>query len=147
MTFCRAALLSVLAWPGWAVAGEAEARFAVAAVVRPRATLEVLAAPAVVEVSERNVRQGFVDLEALYRVSSNDPRGFLLHLHPVAGYQGSVQVSGPGYDVELRQDCTALRQPAAVAARELALRIRVTLPRHVAAGRMPLPVSVSVTSL
>ena len=147
MRSCRGALLVILAWPSWAVAGEAEARFAVAAVVRPHATLEVLAAPATVEVSEGHLRRGFVELESLYRVSSNDPRGFLLHLHPVAGYQGSVRVSGPGYEIELQQDCTALRQPAAVPAREFALRFRVRLPKHVAAGRMPLPLSVSVTSL
>jgi hypothetical protein len=147
MRLCRAALFGVLAWPSWAIAGEVEARFAVAAVVQPRATLEVLAAPATVEVSEANLRRGYVELETRYRVSNNDPRGFLLHLHPVTGYQGSVQVSGLGTELELREDCTALRQPAAVQARELALLIRVRLPKHAAAGRMPVPLSISVTSL
>ena len=147
MRFRHAVLSAVLAWPSWVAAAEVETHFAVSAVVRPRATLEALAAPDMVEVSEGNVRRGYVDIETHYRVSNNDPRGFLLHLHPVAGYQGSVQVSGPGYDIELQQDCTALRQAAAVGARELALRIRVILPKHVAAGWMPLPLSVSVTSL
>jgi hypothetical protein len=147
MRFRRAALLAVLAWPSWAFAGEAEARFTVAAVVTPRATLELLAAPATVEISEGTLRRGYVDLETRYRVRNNDPRGFLLHLHPAAGYQGSVQVSGLGYEIELREDCVALRQPAAVQGRELALRVRVRLPESAAAGRMPVPLSISVTSL
>jgi len=144
---CIAALTLLAAIPLAADAGDVRANFVVSAVVPARASLEAATQPALLSVSEDDVARGYVDVAAAYRVRNNDPAGYLLRLVPLVGLTSAIEVSGLATRVVMREDVVEVTQPAALQARDLNLRFRLTLDPGATAGIYPLPVQVSVATL
>jgi hypothetical protein len=139
------ALLATI--PVAASAGDVRAAFAVSASVSARASLEAVVQPPVLAVSDEDVARGYVDVAAVYRVSNNDPAGYLLRLAPRAGLTSSIEVTGLASPVVMGQDVVEVTEPAALQARDLNLQFRFVLDPAVPAGVYPVPVLVSVTTL
>lgn len=139
------ALLATI--PVAASAGDVRAVFAVSASVPARASLEAVVQPPVLAVSDEDVARGYVDVAAVYRVSNNDPAGYLLRLAPRAGLTSSIEVTGLASPVVMGQDVVEVAEPAALQARDLNLQFRFVLDPAVPAGVYPVPVQVSVTTL
>jgi len=132
------AFWTLMIWSVLATAGEADGRFMVVASVTATARIEALAEPATIQVTERDLERGYVEFESTYRVRNNHPGGFLLHLHPLPGHEGSLSVITDG-------PCMELLQGAALQTRELPLRVRMDLDPAVRTGPMPLPLRVAAT--
>jgi hypothetical protein len=56
-----------------------------------------------VQVSQKDMQRGYVDVPAgtVYRVRTNDPRGYLLHFHHMGGPFSAVSISDGARQVEL----------------------------------------------
>lgn len=144
---CLAVLALLAAIPMAADAGDVRAIFAVSATVQARASLEAVVQPSALSVSEEDVARGYMDVDAIYRVSNNDPAGYLLRLAPLTGLTSSIEVDGLGSAVVMGQEVVEVTEPAAIQARDLNLRFRFVLDPAVPAGVYPMPVQVSVTTL
>jgi hypothetical protein len=123
-----------------------QSRFVVHAEVTPRATLEPVSA-ATIEVSAGDLQRGYVEPVALYRVRSNDPRGFLLQVRPRSVHAESVELAAVARPVVLGIDGVDVYHPWARGAQEVAVRVRVKLHDVTRPGRLALPVHVSVAAL
>jgi hypothetical protein len=144
---CIAALTLLAASPLAADAGDVRAAFVVSAVVPARASLEAVAQPAVLSVSEDDIARGYLEVAAVYRVRNNDPAGYMVRLAPRAGLTSMIEVSGLATDVVMREDVVEVTQPAALEARDLDLRFRLALDPGAIAGVYPMPLQVSVATL
>ena len=78
-------LLLMAVVPCVAAAGETRASFLVSATVLARASLESVSQPTTLSVSPEDVARGYLDVTAAYRVSSNDPSGYMVRLAPRTG--------------------------------------------------------------
>lgn len=123
-----------------------QSRFIVHAEVTPRTTIEPVSA-ATIEVSAADIRRGYVEPVARYRVRSNDPRGFLLQLRPRSVHAESVEFAAGARPVALGVDGVDVYHPWARGAQEVAVRVRVKLHGVTRPGRLALPVHVSVAAL
>ncbi len=139
------AFWTLMTWSVLATAGEADGRFMVVASVTATARIEALAEPATIQVTERDLERGYVEFESTYRVRNNHPGGFLLHLHPLPGHEGSLSVITEKGEWRVSSPCMELLQDAALQARELALRVRIDLDPAARTGSMPLPLRVVAT--
>ena len=133
--------------PAAAVAGEARTQFRVTAYVAARATLESVAQPAQVAVSAVDIERGYVDVAAVYRVSSNDPAGYLLRLAPLGGVAAAVEVSGLSSRVVLREESVDVMQPAALSPQRLAVTFRFVLDPAAVPGTYEWPVQLAAYTL
>ncbi len=139
------AFWTLVTWSVLATAGEADGRFMVVASVAATARLEALAEPGTIQVTERDLERGYVEFESTYRVRNNHPGGFLLHLHPLPGHEGSLSVITDEGEWRVNGSCMELLQDAALKPRELALRVRMDLDPAARTGSMPLPLRVAAT--
>lgn len=146
MRTCIAVSILLAAIPLAADAGEVRANFVVSAFVPARASLEAVAQPAQLSISEEDLRRGYIDVAAVYRVSNNDPAGYLLRLAPRAGLTSSIEVSGLETLVVTRDEVVEVTQPAALQPRDLSLRFRMTLDPAATSGVYPMPLLLSVAS-
>jgi hypothetical protein len=143
----RLALLAGALAPWTAVlADAASTRFSVSAQVAPRVVLQADSAVDSLAVSAADLERGELELELGYRVTSNDPRGFVLELAPRLGLHQAVAVQIDGTQAELtdtpleflQRDCGRC---------ELRIRYRVRLRAGLAPGDYPLPWQVRARSL
>jgi hypothetical protein len=139
------ALLAAI--PLAAEGGDVRASFAVSVVVPARASLETLAEPALLSVSEADVARGYVDVAALYRVRNNDPAGYLVRLAPRTGLTSTIEVSGLATDVVMRDEVVEVAQPASLQPLDLNLQFRLMLDPTATAGVYRMPLHVSVAAL
>jgi hypothetical protein len=142
-----AALIVVSAMPVAAVAGEARAQFTVTAHVTPRASIESIVQPEQFAVSAEDVDRGYVDLAAVYRVSSNDPAGYLVRLVPRVGLTRAIEVNGFASPVIVRDDVVDVSQPAALRPQDLRLSLRLLLDAAAVPGTYEWPVQLAAYAL
>jgi hypothetical protein len=126
MRRCLAALVLLSVMPV-AEAGEARAQFTVTAHVTARASLKGIVQPAQFAVSEADVDRGYVELSAVYRVSNNDPGGYVVRLVPRVGLTRAIEVTGLASPVVVREDVVDVSQPAALRPQDLRLGFRLLL--------------------
>jgi len=140
-------LLLLAAVPSVAAAGETRASFLVSATVLARASLETVSQPAMLEVSGDDVARGYLDVAAAYRVSSNDPSGYMVRLAPRTGLTRSVEVAGLATSIVMTDQVVEVIQPAARRPQRLDLRFRLVLAENAVPGTYAMPVQVSVATL
>ncbi len=140
-------LVPMVVMPGWIEADEASARLQVTARVSARTIIQALSEPATFTVSAHDLSRGFVDVAAVFRVSSNDPAGYVVQLAPRVGITSTVEVSGLASRVLMRDDVVEVLQPPAMRPQLLDLRFRLVLDPAVVPGTYDLPVRVAVASL
>ena len=140
-------VLLIATAPLVAGAGDSRAQFSVTATVSARASVEPLSQPALLSISADDVERGYVDVAAAYRVSSNDPSGYLMRLAPRIGLTRSVEVAGLSTPVVMTDQVVEVIQPAARRPQRLDLRFRLVLDEKAVPGTYAMPVQVSVTTL
>jgi hypothetical protein len=140
-------VLLVATTPLAAGAGELRTQFSVTATVSPRASVEPLSQPAQLSISRVDVERGYVDVAAAYRVSSNDPSGYLVRLAPRTGLTRAVEVVGLSTPIVMTDQSVEVIQPAALRPQTLALRFRLVLNDKAVPGTYAMPVQVSVSVL
>jgi hypothetical protein len=140
-------VLLVATTPLAAGAGELRTQFSVTATVLPRASLEHVSAPPTLSVSAADVERGYVDVAAAYRVSSNDPSGYMVRLAPRTGLTRSVEVAGLSSPIVMTDQVVEVVQPAARRPQRLDLRFRLVLDDSAVPGTYAMPVQVSVSTL
>lgn len=124
-----------------------QASFVVTAQVPPRATLQVVEQPALVEISEQDVARGYKDVAAHYQVESNTARGWLLRLAPRLGVAQQVEVRGLRSPVVLEDDAVEVHRPRALEPERLSLTYRFVLEPGTPPGSYQLPIHVSAAPL
>jgi hypothetical protein len=140
-------LLLLAAVPCVAAAGETRASFLVSATVAPRASLESVSQPATLSVSPDDIARGYLDVTAAYRVSSNDPSGYMVRLAPRTGLTRAVQVDGLSTPIVMTDQSVEVIQPAALRPQRLDLRFRLVLDENAVPGTYAMPVQLSVATL
>lgn len=130
-----------------ALAGQARASFTVSAIVPARVTLTALEQPSELEVSAADVERGYAEVDATYRVSHNDRRGYLLSLLPRQGLAREIEVQGLAVTLVMGDEPVEILQPEPPGAHQLALAFRFVLDPAVVPGRYPLPVLVDARPL
>jgi hypothetical protein len=98
-------------------------------------------------VSPGDVARGYLDVDAAYRVSSNDPSGYMVRLVPRIGLTSSVEVAGLSMPIVMTDQSVEVIQPAARRPQTLALRFRLVLNDDAVPGTYAMPVQVSVSVL
>jgi hypothetical protein len=119
----------------------------VTARVTARASIDSVAQPTQFTVSAGDVDRGYVDLAAVYRVSSNDPAGYVVRLAPRVGLTRAIEVTGFGSPVVVRDDVVDVSQPAALQPRELRLGFRLVLDEGALPGTYSWPVQLQTYAL
>ena len=140
-------LLLLAAVPCVAAAGETRASFLVSATVLARASLESVSQPTTLSVSPEDVARGYLDVAAAYRVSSNDPSGYMVRLAPRIGLTRSVEVAGLSTPIVMTDQVVEVIQPAALRPQRLDLRFRLVLGENAVPGTYAMPVQLSVATL
>lgn len=133
--------------PALAGAEQATASFRVSVVVPSHATLTVLEQPSRFTVSADDVERGYADVSVRYRVSHNDPRGYLLRLAPRPGGDWRVAVQGLSGEVVLEDQDIELMQAGAAGRQDFALGFRVLLDDSTRPGTYAMPVLITATPL
>lgn len=133
--------------PVVARAGEARSQIAVTAYVPPRASLERIVQPAQFSISRDDISRGFIDLAAVYRVSNNDPAGYVVRLAPRVGLTRAIEVTGLATRVVMADDVVEVSQPAALRPQELRLGFRLLFDGSAVPGTYDVPVVVAVRTL
>jgi hypothetical protein len=123
------------------------ASFIVSATVPPRATLQVVEQPALIQISEQDVQRGYKDVAARYRVESNTARGWLLRFAPRLGIAQQVEVQGLPAPVVLAADAVEVYRARAPEPERLSLQYRIVLEPATQPGSYELPIHVSATPL
>jgi hypothetical protein len=140
-------VLLVATTPLVAGAGELRTQFSVTATVAARASVEPLSQPAQLSISQVDVERGYVDVAAAYRVSSNDPSGYMVRLAPRIGLTRSVEVAGLSTPIVMTDQVVEVVQPAARRPQRLDLRFRLVLAENAVPGTYAMPVQLSVATL
>ena len=140
-------VLLVATTPLAAGAGDTRTQFSVTATVSPRASVEPLSQPAQLSISQVDVERGYVDVAAAYRVSSNDPSGYMVRLAPRIGLTRSVEVAGLSSPIVMTDQVVEVVQPAARRPQRLDLRFRLVLDESAVPGTYAMPVQLSVATL
>lgn len=138
-------LLAVL--PAVALAGNDGTHFQVSAQVLAHVSLTPLGAPDQITVTAKDVSKGFLDVAATYRVSSNDPRGYVLRFDALTGLADRIEVRGLGQPLTVGDLGVESLQSSTAPTQDYSLRIRIYLPAATAQGQYPLPLQVSATTL
>jgi hypothetical protein len=137
----------LMATPLVAGSGDLRAQFSVTAIVSPRASVEPLSQPAQLSISQVDVERGYVDVAAAYRVSSNDPSGYMVRLAPRVGLTRSVEVAGLSSPIVMTDQVVEVVQPAALRPQRLDLRFRLVLAENAVPGIYAMPVQLSAATL
>lgn len=130
-----------------AQAGRDQAQFTVSAVVPARVTLVAVDQPSELAISTEDVLRGYKDVAAMYRVSHNGRRGYLLSLSPRIGVTRQVEVQGLSAAIVIRGESVEIVQPGSPGSHELSLGFRFVLEADTVPGRYPLPVLVTAQPL
>lgn len=132
-------------------AGEGIARFSVGAFVQPVATLNVRAAPPVIEISPRDIERGYVEVlnPMELDVHSNSRNGYVLNVLPRTNLFTQVEVRGLDSRVELGPDggTVVQRWNPHQRRQQLSLTYRFMLNHGVQPGRYPWPVQLVIEPL
>lgn len=132
-------------------ASDSIVRFSVGALVRPIARLDVRSAPQVIEVSERDIQRGYVDVQqpVELEVQSNSRNGYVLNVLPRTNLFSQMQVRGLDSPAELGPDGGAVVQRWNTEERRrlLSLTYRFVLQQGVQPGSYPWPVQHDVAPL
>jgi hypothetical protein len=148
LLFCLACLAMINA-----VAAEAgSGTLAVTATVVKRATLQVLAQPASVLVTDADLARGYVEVPAPVQVAvqSNSPAGYMLVLAGQHDFVREVLMSGLDSDVQVGAHGGMIPQRSAgrgVLRRTLELKFRFVLAKNAQRGEHPWPLQLSVAPL
>jgi hypothetical protein len=130
-----------------AQARETSREFGVGAVVPPRASVAPIGLPSQLELTDADLKRGYKELTATWRVRANDRRGYLLTLKSRTGLAEHVEVGGLGRNVVLRQDAVTIHRPRIGPSEIVVLNFRFVLTVGAEAGTYPLPVEVDVSPL
>ena len=125
--------------------------FSVSVTVRAMANMEIKSAPAGLEISDADLRRGFIDVTqpTQLTVRSNSPNGFALEVLTVAAPMvESMVVEGLNSELALGADGGTIVQrwqhPQAV---NLSLKFRFELAPGLVAGNYPWPLRLTVRPL
>lgn len=152
----RAVIASALAALGISAmsAGAAadELRLAVRATIAKRATLQVLAQPSSVVITEQDIARGYVQVPGRAQVSirSNSPAGYMLVFASESDFVRHIRVSGLGHDVQIGAGGGVVPQRGAaqgVTQATLELGFRFELAPDARQGTFAWPVQLSVTPI
>lgn len=141
-------LTALVLVPFVAGADTQRAQLLVSAYVAPRTEVAAVTAPASVDLTATDLRQGYKDVAAVYTVSNNVARGYVVRFAARSGLTRSMEVRGLGVPIEVGAsgaDLARLNRP--VGADELQVTYRFYLAPAAREGRYPLPVSVSAAPL
>lgn len=130
-----------------AMAGETRARFAVTAYVVPHASIESYAQPSRFSVSAGDIERGYVDLAAVYRISSNGASGYVVRLAPRVGLTRAIEVSGLSSSVVVHDEVVEVSQPALRRPQDLRLSFRLLLGDAAIPGTYAWPVQLEAYAL
>lgn len=142
---------AVLMFPSAAGASESQ-KISVTATILKRASLQVLAQPATVVVTDADIARGYVDVQAPAHVAvqSNSQSGYLLEFASHGDFMKQIVVKGLRNDVQLSPAGGAVMQAAAnsgVTRTTLALGFRFLLSESTRTGTYPWPMRFSVSAL
>jgi hypothetical protein len=132
-----------------ALAGN-QVRLDVSATVLKRATLQTLAQPTSVLVTEGDIARGYVEVPspAQVAVRNNSRDGYLLMVASRGGFVRQLRVHGLGSDVQMGANGGFIRQPGGSVVRTvLDLGFRFELSDTAQPGVYAWPVQLSVTPL
>lgn len=120
----------------------------VRAVILPRVSLRVLAAPPALQVTQQDLANGYVDapVPLSLLVSSNTSRGVLLMFTSASDLVTHTRVSGPQGEVQLGSAGGALWVRDAQPRLHLALRFRFYLSAQTPPGSYAWPLMVAAES-
>jgi hypothetical protein len=119
----------------------------VSAYVTARASIDSDAQPTQFTVSAGDVDRGYLDLAAIYRVSSNDPAGYVVRLAPRVGLARAIEVTGLASPVVVRDDVVDVSQPAVLQPLDLRLSFRLLLDATAVPGTYSWPVQLQACTL
>jgi hypothetical protein len=119
----------------------------VSAYVTARASIDSDAQPTQFTVSAGDIERGYVDLAAVYRVSNNDPAGYMVRLAPRVGLTRAIEVTGLASSVVVRDDVVDVSQPAALRPQDLRLGFRLLLDDAAVPGTYSWPVQLQAYAL
>ena len=151
MVVIGASLVTGLVAAATVVAGEAYARFSVAAVVGPRATLAVRSQPAALVISAADVTRGYLDVTTPteVEVQSNTVEGYVLEF--VSGLDGvtALDVDGLDQPVRLAGDGGSVvgHWSSAQRTAHMTLHFRFTLSPSIRPGTYSWPLHLAATPL
>jgi hypothetical protein len=140
--------LALLAGAGCAQADGASVPMQVTAVVRQFFRLQVVSQPQVIQVSQRDVARGYVDVPEPVRlaVESNSSNGYAIQFARHGDEFRAAQVQGLGQEVEVDSQAAMHWKPAA--RREtLEFRFRLRLAPQLRPGEYPWPIQVSMSAV
>jgi len=139
-------LLACLSFGGLAKADTLN--LTVSAIILPRVSVQVLASPPALQVTERDVAKGYVDapVPLSLLVSSNTSRGVLLMFTSGSELVTHTRVSGPQGDVQLGSAGGAVWVRDAQPRLHLALQFRFYLSAETAPGHYAWPLHVAAES-
>jgi hypothetical protein len=124
-----------------------QSHFQVSAQVLPRAAIEAVSAPAMLDVTDADISRGYKDYAASYRVRSNDPRGYWLRFDTRQGLADSVEVRGLASPLTIGELGAEVLQAPAARQQAHTLLFRLHFAPAAQAGTYPLPVLVAVATL
>jgi hypothetical protein len=139
--------MMILALPSGVRADEVRAQLMVTARVVPRVVLEPIAEPAQFSVGAADLQRGYLDLDAEYRVSGNDPAGYFLRIAPRVGVTTAIEIDGLASRVVLRGESIDVMQPAALRPQSLRLSLRLRFAPDLVPGTYGLPIYMSAYAL
>lgn len=150
VAMCSALALSLLGMPATATAGDV--KLTVSATVLKHASLNVLAQPSSVVVTEADISRGYVDVPtpAQVAIKSNTAGGYLLEFASQGDFMRQILVRGLANDVQLSPAGGAVMRPSSgtgVTKTTLALGFRFVLAESARQGTYPWPIRLSVTPL
>lgn len=150
LAMCSALALGLLGMPATATAGDV--KLTVSATVLKHASLNVLAQPSSVVVTEADISRGYVDVAAPAQVAikSNTAGGYLLEFASQGDFMRQILVRGLANDVQLSPSGGAVMQPSSgsgVTRTTLVLGFRFLLAESAHAGTYSWPMRLSVTPI
>jgi hypothetical protein len=109
--------------------------------------IEPLVQSSVLVITADDVRRGYKNVSARFRVSQNTERGWVLRLSPRIGITQQVSVRGLSTEVVLREESVEVYRPAAAGREDISLGFHMVLDADARAGTYDMPVHVSATPL
>ena len=128
----------------------ARGSFVVGLTVLSRTAVVSAAAPALLDISQADVRRGYVDAASATRlvVTNTNPRGFALDVWPVVPVFEAVSVRGTGGTVTIERDGgTIVERGIYGPLLPIELRYRFTLAPGTQPGSYPWPLHFSIRPL
>ena len=131
-------------------AKDVHTEFSVSAIVRAVADLELQSVPANLQISDADVRRGFIDVvqPTQFTVHSNSQSGFALDVMTVAPMLSSMTIAGLNSDLSLgAEGGTIVQRWQKPQTLTLSLKFRFALVPGLQAGNYPWPVRLAVRPL